>query len=243
MRKVIQKSVNRYAKWRISSLLPDAVQDLEAYSKRSNTTGTQWYTLWLSVSSILKHRPRRILESGTGSSTIILAATVQKLRREYTDYEGLIVSMESIPEWYEIAVNNLPEKYSDVVEIVLGPREKFEMAMFRGYIHSNIPKHDYGFVLLDGPAFQDDNGIAFCADMFRIMELSTEPVIHGVSDGRASSVHVIQQIYGVGAARYWHSLYAAGFSLPRIEFRNADLKTTKDFSTSWLGRLEFKKFR
>ena len=243
MRKVVQKVANQYSKWRLRALLPEAVADVEAYAKRSNTTGTQWFTLWLAVRSILKHRPNWVLEAGTGSSTLVFAATVQKLRQQDPGFEGRIVSMESVPEWYDVAKRNLPEKYADVVEIVLGPREKFEMAMFRGYTHSNIPKHDYGFVLIDGPAFQDENGVSFCADIFRAMELSDEPIIHGVSDGRASTVLVIQQIYGVRAARYWHGLYAAGFSLPSIPFRDSTLKTTKDFSTSWAGRLEFIKFR
>ena len=81
------------------------------------------------------------------------------------------------------------------------------------------------------------------ADVFRAMEISSAPVMHGVSDGRASSVMVIQQLYGVGAARYWHGLYAAAFSLPRRNFRDTDLKTSRDFSTSLMGRLEFIKFR
>ncbi len=43
--------------------------------------------------------------------------------------------------------------------------------MFRGYIHSNIPQKDYSFILIDGPAFQDEKGITFCADVFKIMEI------------------------------------------------------------------------
>ena len=243
MRKPIQKIMNRLAKISITRRFPETASDLLIYSKKSGTTGTQWITLWMSLRKIMKHKPEWILESGTGSSTLFLAAAVKKLKSENPAYEGRIVSMESVPEWFEIANKNLPEKYKDVVEIVLGPKEKFELAMFRGYIHSNIPTRDYSFILLDGPAFQDECGIAFCADLFKIMELSNSPVIHGVSDGRASSVMVIQQLYGVKHARYWHSLFAASFSLPKINFRDSELNTPKHFSTSILGRLEFVKFR
>lgn len=152
--------------------MPGVSTALTRYVKGSTTTGTQPITMWLAVKCILRNRPRWILESGTGSSTLVLAAAVKRLRRDVPGYDGRIVSMESVPDWLATAEANLPEDCRDVVEIVLGPREKFEMAMFRGYVHGNIPQHDYDFVLLDGPQFWDDRGLAFCADVFRAMELS-----------------------------------------------------------------------
>jgi hypothetical protein len=243
MRKVIQKAMNQLAKRAIAWRVPEAVAEVTSYSQKSGTTGTQWITLWMAIDSILKYKPEWILEAGTGSSTVALAATVKQLRRKHPSYKGSIVSMESLPEWHELAIKNLPNKYDDIVEIVLGPRTKFEAAMFRGYYHSNIPIHDYSFVLIDGPAFQDENGISFCADIFKAMEMSSSPKIHGVSDGRASSVFVIQQIYGAHIAPYWHGLYATRFTLPKINLQDAALRTPKDFSTSILGKLEFVKFR
>jgi hypothetical protein len=243
MRKPIQRIMNKWSKLAIRRHLPGVVEEVAEYAKKSNTTGTQWITLWMAVRIILKQKPQWILESGTGSSTLVLAAAVAWLRDKNPGYEGRIVSMESVPEWHQIATRNLPEKYKDTVEIVLGPREKYEVAMFRGYIHSNIPQHDYTFVLLDGPAFQDDHGVAFCADVFKAMELSSAPVVYGVSDGRASSVMVIQQLFGVKAARYWHGLYAAHFALPKTDLKDSKLNTPKDFKASLSGGLEFVKFR
>jgi hypothetical protein len=243
MRKVIQRICNRLARSAIARQLPDVMSELDAYKRKSGTTGTQWITLWMSVKLILKHKPRWILESGTGSSTLVLAAAVAKIKKDDHLYKGRIVSMESVPEWYELALINLPEKYKHIVEIILGPKEKYEVAMFRGYVHSNIPVYDYSFVLLDGPAFQDENGITFCADVFKAMELYSAPVMHGVSDGRASSVMVIQQIFGVKSARYWHGLYAASFSLPKLNLKDATLNTPKHFRTTLFGRLDFIKFR
>ena len=191
----------------------------------------------------MRHKPAHILESGTGSSTLVLASLVQKMRAADPSYLGEITSMESVEKWYEIAISKLPEKYSDVVEIVLGPREKFEMGFFRGYIHSNIPTKDYSFVLLDGPNFIDDNGMAFCADVFRAMDLSNSEVIHGVVDRRTSSVFVLQIIFGFRFARYYHSVFAASFSIPSINFRDPSKKPSRNFRCSPGGRLSFVKFR
>lgn len=243
MRKVIQRIFNHLAKKSIHRNFPELIDELNQYRERSNTTGTQWITLWMSVRKIMAHKPAWILESGTGSSTLVLAAAVCKIREVDPSYRGMIVSMESIPEWHELALKILPDKYKHCVEIILGPREKYELAMFRGYIHSNIPIRDYSFILMDGPAFQDDRGIAFCADVFKIMEISNAPVIHGVCDGRASSVMVIQYLFGSHVARYWHGIYAANFSLPRINPIQLDLNTPKDFETSLFGKLNFIKLR
>ncbi|MBE1292397.1 MAG: hypothetical protein JJ868_12685 [Shimia sp.] len=243
MRKIIQRSLNKYCRWRIGQTLPGVLDDLDAYKKKSNTTGTQWITLWMSVKSILKHRPEEILESGTGSSTMVLAATVQKLKAENPNYNGRVTSMESVGAWHEIASKNLPEKYRAEVEIILGPREKFEMGFFRGYSHSNIPNRNYGFILLDAPAYDDENGLSFCADVFKIMDFVQNDTLHGVSDGRASSVFVLQTLYGPTVARYYHSLYAASFSIPRIDFRDRKNNTPKDWRCTPNGRLVYKKFR
>jgi hypothetical protein len=243
MRKVIQRTFNLLAKKSIKRQLPGVIEELEQYSKKSNTTGTQWITLWMAIKKITQNKPAWILESGTGASTLVLAATVARLRQQQPDYRGHIVSMESLPEWLETAKINLPEKYKDLVDIVYGPRIKYEMAMFRGYIHSNIPERDYSFILIDGPAFQDNDGIAFCADLFKIMEFSKAEVIHGVSDGRASTVWAIQQLYGHKACRYWHGLYAGHFSVPKINPKEATLNTPKHFKTHLNGLIEFIKFR
>lgn len=81
MRKVLQKIGNRYGRWRLERALPGIGHELRAYANGSTTTGTQPITMWLAVKGILRHRPRWILESGTGSSTLVLAAAVKRLRR------------------------------------------------------------------------------------------------------------------------------------------------------------------
>lgn len=243
MSKVIRRLYNRLCRRKLERLLPGILSELKTYSKGSDTTGTQWITLWFAVKGILRHKPRHILECGTGSSTLVLAAAVQKLKREYPDYDGHITSMESIEQWFTIASECLPERYKADVEIIYGPREKFEMGFFRGFIHSNIPKKDYSFVFLDGPNFFDEHGLAFCADIFKVMDLSNAKLIHGVVDARVSSVFVLQTIFGPAVARYWHSLFAASFTVPNIDFRDVGNKSTRNFATSLAGSLTFTKFR
>ena len=113
----------------------------------------------MAVKIVLKYRPEEILESGTGASTLVLAVAVQKLQVSDANYRGRITSMESVDAWLEIARQNLPEKYRSTAELVHGTREKFEMGFFRGYIHANIPKRNYAFVLQDAPNYADEHGL------------------------------------------------------------------------------------
>ena len=240
MRVVVKRILNRFARWRVAKALPGVLDDLANYTRGSATTGTQWITLWFAIRIIFKHRPKWVLECGTGSSTLVLAAA---LRRVHSDGGplGRIVSMESEERWYETAVASLPSSYSEIVEIVYGPRVPMNVAMFRGFIHGNIPGRDFEFVFLDGPNYQSEEGVAFCADIFRVMDLSAATVIRGVIDGRVTSVYVLQQLCGVKAVRYWKFLHAATFTVRPIVFRDPSV-FRRNFGTTLFGRVDYRKF-
>jgi hypothetical protein len=239
-RKVFNKILKAHYRARLLRSLPELLPELRNYAKSSDTTGTQWITLWFAVEGILKYKPRLILESGTGASTIVLAAAVHKLRSEDSSYDGRIVSMESIEKWHLIACNNLPAKYADAVEIIYGPRKIYNWAMFRGYIHDNIPDLPYDFFFLDGPAYADEFGSSFCADVLSVAENSPHNVLRGVIDGRASSAFVLQTLLGTRVARFFLSNLACRFTFAPSRLRR-EIKTT-DFRANVMGRLRLKLF-
>lgn len=224
---------SHWCRWRLFAALPGIRQEIADYAKASQTTGTKFPTLWRAVRLILRHKPAAILEAGTGLSTIVLAAAVQRLRARDHTYAGRIVSMESVDVWYETAKRNLPPKYQDVVELVLGPRVKVEFLFFRGYRHSNIPPLDYDFVFLDGPSYEDENGGAFCADVFHVVETSAAPVVRGVIDTRVSSVFVLQQVFGRRAVRYYPMARTSDFRIRKRPFRSKI--SSRDFHSNVLG--------
>lgn len=234
-RKVFNKLFNLIARYRLEKILPEMRGELISYSKGSNTTGTQAITLYLAVRDILKHRPKNILECGTGASTVVLALAVKKLKNEDPCYDGKIISMESVEEWYNIAVQNLPKKFHDIVTIIHGPRKKYEILMFRGYIHSNIPEDNYDFVFLDGPSFDDELGTSFCADAIYVAEMKRSGLLRGVIDGRASSAYVMQKMFGLRSVRYYLSLLAASFEIDTSKIRKK-LNST-DMVSSVSGKL------
>ena len=238
---LIWKVFALYSLWcrrRLFQALPGIEKEIADYSRRSNTTGTKFPTLWRAVRLILEENPLLILECGTGLSTIVLAAAVKQLRARIPGYAGRIVSMESVEHWFANARKNLPEKYADVVELVLGPRVKYEFLLFRGYCHSNIPPLDYDFVFLDGPSYEDDNGGSFCADVFHVVETSLAPVIRGVIDTRVSSVFVLQKVFGRRAVRYYPFTRTSDFTVKRQPFRVKI--SSRDFRSNVWGEVDLR---
>lgn len=237
-RKVYNRVFNYICKRRLQRMLPTLESELSRYFKGSTTTGTQSITLWLAVKSILSTKPNMILESGTGASSIVLSLAVKKLKSEDPNYDCKIISMESVKEWYDIAKANLPEHHADTIEIIYGPREKYEISMFRGYIHSNIPDHNYNLVFLDGPAFEDDKGTTFCADALYVYQKSGKKPLQGVFDGRASSAFVIQTLFGKKSVKYFIPSLAGTFFLE--EGRTYEKFNTTDFRNRFTGTLYLK---
>lgn len=229
---------NYWCRWRLFTTLPGVEQEMADYARKSDTTGTKYPTLWRAVSIILSHKPSMILECGTGMSTIVLAAALDKLRLGDPGYRGRIVSMESVESWFEMARKNLPKKYADTVEIVLGPRVKDEFMFFRGYRHSNIPALDYDFVFLDGPDYNDDDGSAFCTDVFHVLETTSAPLVRGVIDTRVSSVYVLQTVFGRSAIRYFPTARTSDFCFAHKPFRTK--LTSRDFRSSLLGTVKLR---
>ena len=225
-----------YCKYRLGKLLPEIHNVIKNYTTITQSTGTKYPTLFLAVDLILKKKPRYILESGTGTSTLVLAEAVMKLQKKDPSYKCKIISMESIPKYFEMAEKILPEKYSSIVEIRLGEREVFKYSIFRGYCHSNIPDYDYDFSFLDGPNYNDDKGSSTCMDSIKIRLKSRAQTIACVVDTRVSSVFMLQQIFGTKALKYFPFQRTCSFDMCKISV-NPKLNS-KCFNSDIFGKLK-----
>lgn len=227
-----------YARYRLSRMIPNMHQIISEYSVKSNTTGTKYPTLYKAAWVIMKNKPKYILESGTGTSTLILAELILLLQERDPSYSCKIISMESMRDWYELAVELMPEKYQGIVEIRLGEKEKYDYSIFRGYIHSNIPNLPYEFVLIDGPNFNDDNGSSTCMDAIKVRRMSNLETVYCVIDTRNTTVFMMQQIFGVASSRYFPTTRSCIVQMKKI--RNAPRLDSTSFKFSFMGKLNLK---
>ena len=229
---------DRYCKYRLNKLLPGIQLIIDEYSSKTKSTGTKYSTLHNLVKIIQKKKPKYILELGTGTSTIVLAETILQIQKKDPSYNCKIVSMESIQEWYDMAIQLLPKNYSKIVEIVMGKRELYEYSMFRGYVHSNIPNYSFDFIFLDGPNYSDEKGSSTCMDIIKIRLQSDDELISCVVDTRVSSVWMMQQIFSVKIVKYFPIFRTCSFDIPKIHL-NPQIDSSS-FSSSFIGRLNFK---
>ena len=232
---------NRYCKYRLYESVPGLQQVLEDYTAKTKSTGTKFPTLYHAVKMIQKKRPRILLESGTGASTIVLAETLRQLKAQDPSYDPRIVSMDSVEDWHSMAIELLPDAYNSFVEIRLGPREKYEYSLFRGYCHSNIPNLDYDFVFLDGPSYSDPNGSTSCLDAIKVRISSKSQSIGVVVDTRVSSVFVLQCIFGTSVVKYRDWQRTCSFEIPPIS--DAPGLGSGAFNNYLSGRLSIKPTR
>ena len=226
---------NIYSKKRLFKMVEGVEGIINDYSNKTNSTGTKFPTLYNAVKLIQKFKPNILLESGTGTSTLVIAETLIQLKKEDPNYNPILISMESLPKWHNLAVELLPEKYRDIVEIRLGEREKFEYGMFRGYCHSNIPSKNYDFVFLDGPSYKDEEGNSSCLDALKVRLESNVKAVIGVVDTRVSSVFVMQNLFGLNAIRYSDCKRTCTFRLNKIE--SHPKFSSKSFSYNLFGKV------
>ncbi|MEK9643944.1 MAG: hypothetical protein VW547_00230 [Alphaproteobacteria bacterium] len=195
-------SANREAARRALEANQPLWKTLNEYLAKTTSTGGEYSDYLALYSHVRKHRPREILECGTGVSTVILAHALMENERDGGPC-GRITSMEDLEQWYVIAQQLLPEHLAPYVDLVLSPRIEDGWYMFRGVRYETVPDRRYDFVFVDGPDFDapSDGMLTFDFDLIRVVEKADQPV-HAIIDDRLSTTFVCQQVFGPDKARY-----------------------------------------
>ena len=199
-------------------------QDLEAYISESHSTGCGHIDYYALYRHIRTSRPREVLECGTGVSTLVIAAALQRNAADGAPL-GRVTSMEEHFQWYEIADKLLPDRYRDCTELRLSPTIEDNISLFRGVRYRDVPERPYEFVFVDGPAYDSQvDGDKTCnLDFLHLVRQSDQP-ISGLIDKRVSTVFVCQRLLGA-KVRYeaWtHLAHIAPSSRTDLRFINHD---------------------
>lgn len=180
----------------------DLWKTLQEYLDRSSSTGGEYSDYLALYDHVRTHKPREILECGTGVSTIIMAHALMENEGE-TGIKGRIASMEDKAQWLTVAEDLLPEHLAGYVDLVLSPRVEDGWYLFRGIRYESIPDREYEFVFVDGPDFDSlsDGKLTFDFDLIRVVEKANHPV-YAIVDDRLSTSFVYQKVFGADKARY-----------------------------------------
>lgn len=183
--------------------MPDLWALLERAAAGSAVTGasySDYLTLWQQVRA---HRPREVLECGTGISTVVLAAALLENARDDGGLPGRVTSMEDDPAWLEVARARLPQEVSAIVDLVHSPKTDGFYKCFRGVCYESLPDRPYDFVFSDGPDRHSPvNGDKlFNLDLINVVARSEAPV-RAVVDNHYLTFYVLQKVFGLDRARY-----------------------------------------
>ena len=219
-------AIERRAERVIVERFPVLYRDIADYRTHSPSTGCTYADYLAHYTWIRRHKPREILECGTGVSTVVLARALMENEKEHgTPWR--LVSMEENPSYYEAALACLPAhlKSDSRLEMVLSEAVEDTYEFFRGVRYKDVPKGAYDLVFVDGPDFMIHPGrtqLTFDFDFLKIVQDSERPVSAFI-DTRMSTCFIYSLLFP-GKVRY-DFLRRIGIVAPVTRRDLADAKT------------------
>ena len=124
---------------------------------QSNSTGAGWTDYHLLHRYIVVRRPRRILEFGSGRTTVVMAHALATVNREDPGCPpGHLYSMEDILRFHEDAKAIMPPQLSRYTTLIHSPkRESTWRDEIWGFGYSTLPPGPFDFVFVDGASLID----------------------------------------------------------------------------------------
>jgi len=172
------------------------------YTHGSDVTGASMSDFLTLYEHVRTHKPREILEFGTGVSSVVLA---HALLENATEGEplGRITSMEEDLYWHDKAADNLSAEHKNIIDLVHSPKVDGFYKLFRGVRYTHIPERPYDFVFSDGPERHSpvNNDKLFDLDLILIVLRSKRP-IYAIVDNHYLTFYILQKVFGVKNARY-----------------------------------------
>ncbi len=174
---------------------------LSDYLRRTHSTGCSYSDYWELFRTIRRLKPRRVLELGTGVSTVVIGCALLANREE--GYDGSCVSMEEDEKWFSAAAALIPDALRPIINLVLSPTEEAAFSLYRGIRYKHVPAGPYDFVFVDGPDYRakSDGMKTFDFDMVDVILTADQPV-SAIIDKRLSTCYILQKVLGPGKVTY-----------------------------------------
>ena len=159
---------------------------LLAQTQSSISTGADLTDYFILHRYIMVRRPRRILELGSGVTTIIMADALMRIASQNSgEPSGHLETMESIPKYYENARSLCLPHLRTFVSYNFSPQKETQ---WRGELwtvgYENLPRGEFDFVFVDGPDLMTPRGNAVDGDLLALAERTPAMSFNVMIDGR-----------------------------------------------------------
>jgi hypothetical protein len=146
-------------------------------------------------------KPEYVLECGTGKSTFVIAHAMS-----VNGNGAKLVSMEESSDWANVQQQAIahffshpksaewfPGRSADLVELVVSDIETRRHRIWAGSAYTNIPRHPYSFIMVDGPELTEE---CFAnIDVVTVLKASKGPLSIWI-DGRWPTVAMCRALFG-----------------------------------------------
>ncbi|MGD9867080.1 MAG: hypothetical protein AB7U38_03665 [Hyphomicrobiales bacterium] len=185
------------------------------------TTGVSGGDIAFLHNYIREHRPRRVIEFGTGKSTWVIARCMELYCWDRYDGDIRLVSMEESDYWYDEQLKYFPKHeiphFDDFVEVVLSGVEDYRYGHIVGKSYVNTPREHFDFGFVDGP---DAHGTCNM-DLIKLVEVADKPV-SAVVDNRKSTQIAYAVLLGRENLVRYHTGLCHVRNVTKADLRDAD---------------------
>lgn len=165
--------------------------------KDTISTGAGLTDYYLLHRYVMERKPRRILELGSGVTTVIMADALRAVS-EATGQAGVLETLEDIPLYYEHARSLCPDPLNAFVRYHLSPQKSFR---WQGQVlcntYADLPPGPFDFVFVDGPnapaGTRPINGT-----LLEILARQDDHPCDAVIDGRRETVLMLGRLVAPG---------------------------------------------
>lgn len=150
----------------------------ESYQRASVSTGVSYSDYVVLYNWVREHKPREILECGTGISTVVMAQALRENEEQF-GIKGRITSMEEYEEYFTRARAIFPAELGAYVDLRLSPAVEDRYHFFRGVRYADLPDRAFDFVFVDGPSLHSspsDDAIAINMDLITLLQRTNNPI-------------------------------------------------------------------
>lgn len=176
---------------------------------RSASTGAEWPDYHLLHQYIQVRRPSRIIEFGSGVTTLVMAGAMAEAAAADRAYDPRLFTLEDVPRFHENVKALVPDDLASRVTFLCSPRRETAWhESIWGFCYTQLPSGRFDFVFVDGPTEYRDadakrQGIKGAnLDLLFLLERDPGATADVVVDRRLNSLEAYQSVLPAGLVRY-----------------------------------------
>ena len=134
---------------------------------------------------ILNRRPKYLLELGPGTSSVVIALAINRIKKDDSSYSPVFVAIEENEQWLSYHEKHFPAELRPLVQMICRPAVSKVIGNEKVACYAEIPVHPYEFIHIDGPDFLK-HGVKVSSDLVDL-EPHLASSCYVIFDGRQDS--------------------------------------------------------